>query len=180
MEGHPPDRKLRTRFALKALDLGEMFQSTFDGFSLSGETRRKVVLTVPAGQSTGGGASANQAISLVPDDGKSGILVAGTVHGASMTAELRGYPYLRDLFKLRYHGQRFAVTEPEFQAFLEKARGCLEANGYTVTVVNQVPAAQKQHLAAGATGGDSTGMWILVAVLLLAGAGAAIYFLVIR
>jgi hypothetical protein len=180
MEGNPQDRKLRTRFALKALDLGEMFQSTFDGFSLSGETRRKVVLTVPEGQSTGGGAAANQSISLVPDDGKSGILVAGTVHGASMTAELRGYPYLRDLFKLRYHGQRFAVTEPEYQAFLEKARGCLETNGYTVTVVNQLPAAQKQHLATSPQGGDATALWVVLGVLLLAGVGVAVYFLALK
>ena len=65
--------KLHTRFAMKALDLGEVFEANFGTTTLPGRTTRKIVLSVPEGQSTGGGTQATQSISLVPEDRPSSV-----------------------------------------------------------------------------------------------------------
>lgn len=180
------DRKLRTRFALQALGLGDVFDSVFADYVLPGRILRRVQLSVPDGLSTAGGAQANQSISLVPEDAKAGILVAGHVNGVALSAELRGFPYVNETHRLRF-GKPVDFSAGAYQQLLTQVEQLLKANGYAITVVNQIPEATRRrlsdrhastHRAPG--GGGSAGFWIVLALLLLAGAGVASYFLLME
>lgn len=168
-------KQLRTRFTMKALDMGETFKSTFGELQLSGATPRRPELTVPEGQSTGGGAKAIQSITLTPDDPSAGMLIAGTVNGASNTAELRGFPYLEATFRMRYHGQRLDIPAGSYQRFLEEAKRFFEGHSYNVTVINQLPDAAKRHYDATTPKSGGNGIWMVLGFLVLAGAGVAAY-----
>jgi len=173
-------RKLRTRFALRALSLGDVFESVFSDFVLPGRVQRKVKLSVPDGLSTAGGAQANQAISLIPDDPKAGILVAGHVNGVQLSAELRGYPYVNETHRLRF-GKQVDFSAAAYQQFLTAVEKLLKDNGYAITVVNQIPEATRRRLSARRHGrGDSNaGFWAVLGLMLLAGAAVAGYFLLL-
>lgn len=170
-------KQLRTRFAMKALDMGESFKAYFGEFRLSGATPRRPELTVPEGQSTGGGAKAAQSITLIPEDPTAGTLIAGTVNGAANTAELRGYPYLEATYKMRFHGQRLDIPSGSYQRFLEDAKQFLEGHAYQVTVVSQLPAAAKRHYDAATAKSGGNGIWLVLGFLVLAGAGVVAYLL---
>ncbi len=182
MEGKiPPAGKkpLRTQFAMKALDISDLFASSFKDYHLSGTTPLRPELTAPQGQSTGGGAKAVQSITLTPDDPSAGTLMAGTVNGAANTVELRGYPYLEATFKMRYHGQRLGIPAGSYQNFLEEARTFFENHAYTVSVVNQLPDAAKRHYdKSGKTPAvGSNAFWIVLGFMVLVGAAMAVYLL---
>ena len=131
---------------------------------------------------TAGGTQANQSISLVPDDKAHGILVAGMVNGALMNAELRGYPYLADTHRMRFGGKKLTIPEEAYRKFLDEAKLCLEGNGITVTVVNQLPErARRRYRETGAhKSSDSAAFWVVLGLILLAGAGVAVYLIVTR
>jgi hypothetical protein len=175
LEGKKP---FRTQFAMKALDVSAMFQANFNDFRLSGSTPRAPELTVPEGQSTGGGAKAIQSITLAPGDPSAGTLIAGTVNGAANTVELRGYPYLEATYKIRYHGNRLDISAGSYQQFLEEARSFFECRSYTVSLVNQLPDAAKRHYdkTVNAQSGGSA-FWIVLGFMVLAGAAVAVYLL---
>jgi hypothetical protein len=174
VEGKKP---IRTQFAMKALDMSEMFQVTFGDFRLSGGVSRRPELTVPEGQSTGGGAKAVQSITLIPEDAAAGVLVAGTVNGAANTAELRGYPYLEATYKMRFHGKRLDIPMGSYQKFLEQAKTFLENHAYKVSVVNQLPDAAKRHYDQNVKQSGGNAFWIVLGFLVLAGAGVAAFLL---
>jgi len=177
----PPAGKkpLRTQFAMKALDISDLFSASFKDYRLSGTTPLRPELTVPEGQSTGGGAKAVQSITLIPDDPSAGTLIAGTVNGAANTAELRGYPYLEVTFKIRYRGQRLGIPAGAYQNFLEEARLFFETRGYTVSVVNQLPDAAKRHYdkSGKAPAVGSNAFWVVLGFMVLVGAAMAVYLL---
>ncbi len=178
MEGKRP---LRTQFAMKALDMSEMFQVTFGDLSLPGTPPRRVELTAPDGFSTAGGAQALQSITLVPDDPSAGTLVAGTVNGAANTAELRGFPYLEATHKMRFHGRKLDIPASSYQQLLEKVRTFLEGHGFSVTVVNQLPDAARRHYDANRPRpGTGATFWVLLAFMGLAVAGLAAYLLLTK
>ena len=171
------DRKLRTKFALRALDLGDVFNATMADYVVAGRPNRRVTLSVPEGQSTAGGTQANQSISLVADDPHHSILVAGTVNPVMLTAELRGYPYLSETHRLRFH-KPFDIAEGVYLKFLEKVEGLLKLNGFTVTVINQLPQATRQRLAARhPSQSSSSAFWVILLFLVLAGGGVAAWLL---
>lgn len=175
------DRKLRTKFAMRALDLGDVFTATFSDYKVAGRSGagdRRVELAVPEGQSTAGGAQANQAISLVADDPQQGILVAGHVNGAQLTAELRGYPYMNETHKLRF-GKPIDIAEAVYLKFLERAEQLLKTNGYTVRVVNQIPESTRQRLQARQQKRSGSGAFWVILVILLLGCGAAAAYLLL-
>lgn len=171
------DRKLRTKFALRALDLGDVFNATMSEYVVAGRTNRRVELSVPEGQSTAGGAQANQSISLVATEPQGGTLVAGTVNGVLLTAELRGYPYMNETHKLRF-GKPLDIAEGVYVKFLEKVEQLLKTNGYAVTVVNQIPQATRKRLSARTKKASSgTAFWVILIFLVLAAGGVAAYLL---
>ncbi len=175
LEGKKP---LRTQFTIKALDVSDLFQANFNDFRLSGSTPRAPELTVPEGQSTGGGAKAIQSITLTPEDPSAGTLIAGTVNGVANTVELRGYPYLEATYKIRYRGHRLDIPADSYQQFLEEARSFFERRSYTVSVVNQLPDAAKRHYdktVNAQPGGNA--FWIVLGFMVLAGAAMATYLL---
>lgn len=181
MEGKKPlegKKPFRTQFAMKALDVSDMFQANFNDFRLSGSKPRAPELTVPEGQSTDGGAKAIQSITLTPEDPSAGTLIAGTVNGAANTVELRGYPYLEATYKIRYRGHRLDIPAGSYQRFLEEARSFFERRSYTVSVVNQIPDAAKRHYdktVKSQPGGNA--FWIVLGFMVLAGAAMAAYLL---
>ena len=175
MEGKKP---LRTRFAMKALDISDMFHATFNEFRLSGTTPRRPELTVPEGLSTAGGAKAGQSITLIPDDPSAGTLIAGTVNGASNTAELRGYPYLEVTYKMRYRGRELDIPASSYQAFIDEAKEFFELRSFKVSVVNQLPEMARRHYDQSVkTQAGGNAFWIVLGFMVLAGAGVAAYLL---
>ncbi len=171
------DRKLRTKFALRALDLGDVFNATMADYVVAGRPNRHVTLSVPEGQSTAGGAQANQSISLVSDDPHHRMLVVGTVNSVMLNAELRGYPYMSETHRLRYH-KPFDIAEGVYLQFLEKVEGLLKVNGYSVTVVNQIPQATRQRLAARHPRQSSnSAFWFILLFLVLAGGAVAAWLI---
>ena len=156
--------------------MAEIFEATFKDFTLSGKHPRRVVLTVPEGQSTAGGKRATQSISLVSDVPGVGILVAGTVNAAQMTAELRGFPYINETHHLRF-GAPLDILASAYVEMLEKATTCLKLHGYTVEVVNQLPEAARRRYTQAQPKSNATAMWVLVAFLIATGV-ALVAFLV--
>ena len=65
-----------TQFAMKALDMAEMFRIRVGTVPVQGSVPFRVELGTPDGPSTGGGRQALQAIKLIPE-GAGGTLVAG-------------------------------------------------------------------------------------------------------
>lgn len=173
------DNQYRTKFAIRALNLADVWKASFDELKLGGSVPRRAVLSVPEGQSTAGGAQAHQAISLVPEDLSKGILVAGSVDGASLTAELRGFAYLNETHRLRF-GRPIDLPAAAYQEFLQNAEGLLKTNGYTVTVVNQLPEKAKRRYETTKPADTSSSAWALLFFLLLAGGAAAAYLLLSR
>jgi hypothetical protein len=173
------DRKYRTKFALRALDLGDVFNAQFADFVLAGRVKRHVTLSVPEGQSTAGGTQANQSISLVAEDPAAGTLVAGTVNSPLLTAELRGFPYVNETHRLRYH-RPLDIPAGAYQQFLTRAETVLKANGFTVTVVNQLPDSARRRYQPAKPASSSATIWVIFALLLLAGGAAAAYLLLNR
>jgi len=170
------DRKYRTKFALRALDLADAWKATFCDFRLLGRTNRSVVLSVPEGQSTAGGAQAHQSISLVPEDPAAGILVVGSVDGVGLTAELRGFGYVNETHRLRF-GKPIDISAGVYQTFLESAELLLKTNGYSVTVVNQLSESARKRYQPVKPASSGGAIWVLLIFLLLAGGAAVAYLL---
>ncbi|MDY0001267.1 MAG: hypothetical protein RBU30_08240 [Polyangia bacterium] len=170
--------KLRTKFALRALELSKVWQAAFAETTLGGSSPRRAILSVPEGQSTAGGAQAHQSISLVPEDPAKGILVAGSVDGAGFTAELRGFAYLNETHRLRF-GRPMDLPASTYQEFLLAAKNLLESNGFTVTVVNQLPEAAKRRYQESKPADASSSLKVVLAFLALA-AAAAVMFLLLK
>lgn len=168
------DRKYRTKFALRALNLADVWDAQFSDFMLMGSTPRRVTLSVPEGQSTAGGVQALQSISLVPEDPTKGILVAGTVDGVGQTAELRGFAYLSEAYRLRFN-RPIDVPAGPYQKFLESAERLLSTNGLNVTVVNQLPDATRRRYQKAQPESTSGSAWVLLVFLLLAAVGVTAY-----
>lgn len=170
------ERKYRTRFALRALDLADVWNAQFSELRLGTTSKRRAVLSVPEGQSTAGGTQAQQSISLVPEDPSKGILVAGSVDGVSLTSELRGFSYLNETHRLRF-GKPLDLPAGVYQDFLAQAERLLKVNGFTVTVVNQLPEAVRRRYQAAKPSSGSSGIWVILVFLLAAGGAAVAYLL---
>lgn len=176
-----PKQPIRTQFTIKALDMAEVFSATLGTTGIPGATTRRPELTAPEGQSTGGGAMAVQSITLKPEDPSAGTLVAGTVNGAAMTAELRGYPYLNATYQMRYHGKHVDISADAYQKFVERTKAFFEGQGYRVSVKNVVPEAARRHYTQSMQKqSSSSGLLIIILLFVVAGAGVATYFLLFQ
>src|SRR4051812_4799447 len=101
-----------TEFAMKALDLADLFKMMVGGLPLDG--KYMVELSAPDGPSTAGGKQALQHIKLVPQGGGSTI-VAGSASRAENFAEIRTYEHLQALHSQRFKGQSLPLGQDGYE-----------------------------------------------------------------
>jgi hypothetical protein len=106
-----------TQFAMKALDMAEMFKMLVGAKPIEGPEPYGVELGTPDGPSTGGGKQAMQAIKLVPQ-GSGATLVAGHANKAERTAELRTYNFLAQQHAQRFKGAQLPVTREAYDELM--------------------------------------------------------------
>ncbi len=120
MPARAPLEDLRTRIANQAASLAEAVTDGFEDFHI-GAGDYVVELSVPEGQSTGGGAQARQNLRLVPRRPGYTVVVAGVVDPVASTAELRTHEHVALVHELRYQ-RPLEITPAEYDAFLGKAQ----------------------------------------------------------
>jgi ribosomal protein L30E len=96
-----------TQVAARAVSLAELFEARFER-GLEGPVHFKVELSAPDGPSTAGGKQALQHIKLVPQGGGSTVVI-GSAHPTRMTAEIRTYEHVADLYAQRFRGAKLPV-----------------------------------------------------------------------
>jgi hypothetical protein len=173
----PPNRDLRTRFAIQALDFSEAFNAGLGTLRLApGEYRPE--LTSPEGPSTGGGVQATQHIRLVSARQGFSTLVVGSANQRSAQAELRSFDYVDAVHRERF-GKPAPLDRRQYEQFLGMARNFFDTHRLTTTLAAPPPELVQRG---GATGGGAPqggismmGVVIGVVVGLLA-AGGVVYF----
>src|SRR5688500_15121988 len=106
-------------FAMKALDLAEMFRLMVASKPVAGPTPFRVELGTPDGPSTGGGKQALQAIKLVPE-GAGPTVVAGHANKAGGKAELRTYNCLAQQHAQRFKGAEFPIPRESYEELFKR------------------------------------------------------------
>ncbi len=167
-----------TQFAMKALDMAEMFKLYIGSKGLEGPPAYAVELGKPDGPSTGGGKQAMQPIKLLPK-GDGTTLVAGHANQVDRKAELRTYDYLAQSHSQRFPGAAFPLKREAYDELLGRLEQFFKDQALAVEKVQAtaspapVPAALPDpELPAGSRG---MGVWIAVgglAVVVIAVAAA--------
>jgi hypothetical protein len=126
-------RDLRTRFAMKALDVAELFGTAFGHLRLP-PADYVPELMAPEGLSTGGGVQAVQHLRLSP--GRPGVppLVIGSVNLKLSTAELRTFEHVDVLHRARFR-RPVDLDRAEYDRFLDSLQRYLQAMKVTATLV---------------------------------------------
>ena len=137
---------LRTRVANQAASLAETVTDGFEDFHM-GAGDYIVELSMPEGQSTGGGAQARQSLRLVPRRKGYAIVIAGTVDPVLSTAELRTFEHVAILHELRFQ-KPLEISGEEYADFLAKADVVLNLARIKGTHVGPPPALLAQRRAA--------------------------------
>ncbi len=161
----------RTQFAMKALDFASIFNAIIGKDRLQGNPSYRVEMSAPDGPSTAGGKQALQHIKLVPDPGGT-VLVAGTANTVEKQAELRTYDHLQALHAARFKGAALPLDRVRYGELVKKMQKYFSEQGMHVLIVDTPrPPSRAQ-----ASPSSSAVLWIAV-VLMLAGAGALLFFL---
>ncbi|HZS35704.1 MAG TPA: hypothetical protein VFF06_02710 [Polyangia bacterium] len=162
----------RTQIAMQALDFATVFNVLIGKERLGGSPNYRVEMSAPDGPSTAGGKQALQHIKLVPDGGGA-VTVAGSANTVEKTAELRSYEHLAQLHAARFKGAQLPLDRVRYAALVKKMQAFFGEQGMQVTLVDAPRGAQPS---ASAPASSSATLWIAV-VIMLAGAGALLYFL---
>src|SRR4051812_48796568 len=112
-----PNRNLRTRFAIQALDFSEAFNAGL-GTQVLAPGSYKPQMTAPEGQSTGGGVQAMQHIRLVSSSPGVPVLVVGSANQPGGVAELRSFEYVDAVHRERF-GNPVALDRHQYDEFLQ-------------------------------------------------------------
>jgi len=96
-----------TQVAQRAVSLAELFAARFER-GLEGPVRFRVELSAPDGPSTAGGKQALQHIKLIPDGGGLAVVI-GSANTTRMTAEIRTFEHVAELYAQRFHGAKIPV-----------------------------------------------------------------------
>ena len=92
----------RTMHAVRLFDFGELFRRRFAHQTFGAERVRRLRLTDPDSQSTGGGRAARRSLLLVPDDGSHDTLVVGWIDVVKKQAELRTFESMCQYMTTRF------------------------------------------------------------------------------
>jgi hypothetical protein len=161
----------RTQIAMQALDFASVFNVMIGKDRLSGNPSYRVEMSAPEGPSTGGGKQALQHIKLVPDGGGA-VIVAGTAHTVEKQAELRTYDHLEALHAARFKGAELPLDRVRYGELVKKMQRFFADQRMHVLIVD-APRPPSRALPAASS---SATLWVAV-VLMLAGAGALLFFL---
>jgi hypothetical protein len=114
------DFQQRTQFAMRALDLADIFKIKVGDRLVGMSTRYRPELSAPEGQSTGGGKQAVQHITLVPSEGDGPVLVAGSANAVDKVAELRSYEHMEQLHARRFKGKVLPLDRGPYMELLQR------------------------------------------------------------
>ncbi len=162
----------RTQFAMAAVDLAGLFNTTFSTKSFQGYRPK---LTEPEGQSTGGGVQSLEHITLLSEsDGNA--MVVGSVNSLERKVSLRAYPQVAQQFEKRYPGRAFDFQPNQFQDLQNGFQEFFQTQAFEVSIeAARAPAAPTAPAAASSS---KAGLIIgAVSVILLALAAAYFLFL---
>lgn len=171
------DAGSRTEFASKAIQLGSLFEIKFAKFAFTGATPRQVKVTANVGESTGGGKMARESIMLMPTDGNQHqAVVCGWMDVGASVAELRSFASVKARHEARFQ-KGFDVKREEYERFLAEARQFFHDEGITTDLIDDAPQVQAQQAPAEKSGGGMGMVLAFLVLLVLAGGGAAAWFL---
>lgn len=163
-------RQVHTQFALKAIDLADIFNQIVGAHTVAGTDGGPftVSLASPDGPSTGGGKQSVQHITLARDGV---VLVVGAADQIERTSELRTFDHVAATHAQRYRGQAVPVDRAAYDAFVKRAREFFAMQSLPVTLIDSAPVA-----AAAPTLGSGS-MYVAAAALLAVGVAVAAYVL---
>jgi hypothetical protein len=163
---------IRTQFAMKALDLSEIFKSVVGAEPVLGADGDAftVELSAPDGPSTGGGKQSVQHIKLV----RTGLtIVVGSADQVDRSVELRSFEYVSQLHAQRYKGAALPVDRASYDAYVKRARTFFSSQQLSVVLKDAAPQQESP-----AKGGGSSSMGLIIgAILVVAGVAAAVFLL---
>ena len=157
----------RTRFAMAAVDFANLFNEVFQSAQIEGYT---LSLTAPEGPSTGGGVQSVQHITLHKPGAKS--LVMGSCDKVGKQAELRSYEHVAAIYSQRTGGEALPLPRSGYDQLLGRVREFLKSQEFRVEMAPLTGTAQpaaKQPSGSGA-------VWWILALLVLAALGGAVYY----
>lgn len=164
---------IHTQFAMKALDLADLFKAIVGSETLAstqGPTF-SVELSAPDGPSTGGGAQSVQHIRLVREGMT---VVAGSIDTVQKTAELRSFDYAGALHAQRWKGAMLPIERAAYDAMITRIRNFVTGQGLSVVLKDAAPVLQPS------SSGGNTGLVVLLLLVVALVAGGAYYFTMFR
>ncbi len=167
-----------TQFAMKALDMAEMFKIYVGAKALEGPTKYSVELGKPDGPSTGGGKQAMQPIKLMPQ-GDGTTLVAGHANQVERRAELRTYDFLAQSHAQRFPGADFPIERKAYDDLLARLEQFFKDQALQVEKIQAAAGGPAPRAAAAAEAPvslPSSGMpkWLIAAIGVAVVAAAAV------
>jgi len=160
-----------TQFAMKALDMAEMFRIRVGTVPVQASVPYRVELGTPDGPSTGGGKQALQAIKLIPE-GAGATLVAGHANKAGGKAELRTFDCLAQQHAQRFKGAALPIPKESYDALFVRLEKFFAEQGLAVERL-EADAVQVPQASASISPPAEPVLWPYVAgfLALLAGGG---------
>lgn len=129
-----------TMTAQEGVNAAELVKAAFGRKTIGQITPRHVEVIAPDGPSTAGGKRARQAIRLVAASGPAAPVMCGFLDPARRVVELRGYGGVASQYEQRF-GERFDVTEGEYNALCKELEATLGAFRYTFSYDSEPPTA---------------------------------------
>jgi hypothetical protein len=131
---------LRTEFAMKALDLADLFKVWIGQTPVPGPVTYRVELSAPDGMSTGGGTQSVQHIKLIPVDGGPTV-VAGSANQVEGAAELRTFEHLAELHAQRFKGAEIPLDRGAYNDLVKRMQTFFSDKGLRLVMVDAAPRA---------------------------------------
>ncbi len=162
-----------TIFASQALGLAAMFQALTSKHRLGGSPAYLPQLAAPDGPSTAGGKQALQHVSLIPEGGGDTIVI-GSANTVEKRAELRSYRHVGRTYGQRWRGAQLPFDKEAYDELLKQIQAFFSSQSFIVTVLD-LPSEKVERV--GQPSRSRTRALILPGLLMIALAGAAVYFL---
>jgi hypothetical protein len=165
---------LRTEFAMKAVDLADLFKVWIGQTPVPGPVTYRVELSAPDGMSTGGGAQSVQHIKLIPVDGGPTV-VAGTANQVEASAELRTFEHLAELHAQRFKGAEIPLDRAAYNDLVKRMQTFFSDKGLRLVMIDAAPRSASRPAEAPAR---SKTMLVVGLGLVAAVVAGAMFFLV--
>jgi hypothetical protein len=158
----------RTKFAMQALSLADMFNALMNEEPIGSY---RVELAAPDGPSTGGGKQAVQHIRLLSDH--SPTITAGSANSVAKRAELRSYENLAQAHAQRFKGEALALDRLAYNKALDKMRKIFAQQRMSVVLIDVAAVPMVPTLAEKSS---SSALVLSLFAIVLIGLGLAFFF----